>query len=283
MSEKFVLRVLQQDLAVDDLILDALAREGFEILDLGVVDGAAGLVSRLLISSELMTGLPAAAGFENVVPVLGVDTNIFMLLSRIKSVFPDVPTYKVSSGERLVLTSDGAAGVGYVFYRELGEGDIPKPEQPGGSNSKVRLTVSHGRAFQTDVAVGTFPIRALLSLNPAGQSAFPFGVNVPNNQEMSLLGFAVALGSNSEADVTLTGIRFWKEQSSILARDEAWADPALFPYPIDTAVRPHFLFPKPIVFKPNEEFLVEAQVVNGGAGVEDAEVIFSFFFLQKYL
>ncbi len=283
MSERFLYRTKKQDLASADLTLEATVQEGFEIMDIGIDGGAAGLVAQLFISSELMTGLPAASGLENVVPIRGVDVNTFELLTNLRSAFPNVPTYKVAAGEKFVLTSAGAAGVAHIFYRELVGDQIPKNVAPGGSNSRERLFVSHGK-IEASVGIGlTVTLSVPVNLNPVGILTWPFTGVVPANQSMEVLAIMTRKGAGSGANIAYNGFRLWKLNSAILSPSEAFVDPAVFPYPSDGVVQPGRFFPKPWIFKGNEDMRIEANVTNSGGGAETAQIFFTFFILQKIL
>ncbi len=278
MTIRFTERVKIQDLAVGDLELDARVGEGFIIKSIGIDSGADGLVSRLLIGDELMTGIPADSGEENVVPVKGKNTNTWQLIETLRKRFPELPEYKVSEGEKLVLTSDGSAGVGYIFFQQLGAEQIPRKEDPGGSRGKDRLFVSHGQINQNVAATTTEDIVAAVSLNPTGLPDFPFGALVPAFETFELMGFSVSTGAASGANITFDGLKLWKRNESILARDEQFVEPSIFPYNKDDIDKPMFRFPVKYVFGGNEELKVEARITNAAGAPELAEIFFTFFF-----
>lgn len=281
--ERFSYRVKSQDLSAAPLTLSATVQEGFEIFDIGIVGGAAGLVARLFINSELMGGFPADAGAEHVIPVPGVDDSIYPLISALRLRFPQVPTFKISAGETFTLDAALAAGTGYMFYRELTEGDIPKSNAPGGSAGKERLFVTHGKILQSITALSTEVNSVTESFNPIGVSTWPFVGQVPVGQEMHVLGMATRLGAASGADITYGGFRIWKQQSAILSPDQGIVNPLLFQYPNDLTIQPPALFNKPIIFRPNEDMRIEAQVTNAAVGAQNAEVFFTFYVLQKFI
>ena len=282
MPEKYVYRVLRQDLATANLQLEAKVDEGFEVMEIGIASGAAGLVATLIIGNEVMTGIPCDDGAENLVPVEGIQTNSHPLIKTIKSKFPDVPLYKVSSGEILTITSGGAAGIAYLFYRQLSGAEIPAKSAAGASEGTSRLIIQHGKNL-TSVGAGlTVDLIIATPLNPAGLPNFPFGELVPVNTEWDLLGFACQAGAGCGANTTIGGIRLWKNQESILVREQGILLPTLFPYPDAAIDKPIFLFPKPITFIGQEELKIEARATNAGGGAQNAEVIFTVIFVERF-
>lgn len=282
MPIKYIFRVLRQDLAVANLILEAKVDEGFEILKIGVGAGAAGLVAQLIIGNEIMTGIPCDNGAENIAPVPLLETNQNTLIDHIRKMFPFVPLYKVSSGESLVLSSGGAAGVGYVFYRQLSGAEIPLKSAEGASEGKSRLYISHGKCLQSIGAGLTADIILATPLNPVGTTGFPFGEVCPVNTEFDLLGFATQAGAGCGANTTFDGLRLWKLQESLLVRDQGFLIPTLYPYPRDNVDKALFTLPEILTFRGNEEFKIEARCTNAGAGAQNAEVFFTAVFLLRY-
>ena len=283
MPEKYVYRVVTQDLAVADLTLEAKVDEGFEILDIGITGGAALLVATLIIGNEIMTGLPCSTGLENVVPVSRVNVNTHPLIPEIVAKFPVVPLYKVAAGEKVVITSGGAAGVAYLIYRLLTGADIPAKTAPGGSEGTSRLFISHGSITHAVAAGATEDFLVNVPLNPVGLTGFPFGELVPVGIEFDLLGFATNLGAASGAGVTFDGFRLWKAQESILRLDQAFIDPLLFPYNQDAVDLPIFTMPKLITFIANEEFKIEARSTNPGMAPANAVINFTAILLMRFI
>jgi len=283
MPEKYIYRVVTQDLAVANLSLEAKVDEGFEIMDVGITGGAALLVAVLIIGNEIMTGLPCSNNLECLVPVPRVDTNTHQLLADVVAKFPQVPKYKVSAGETVILSSGGAAGTGYLIYRLLTGADIPAKSAEGASEGLSRLFLSHGSITHATAIGATEDFIVSVGLNPVGLTAFPFGELVPVNVEFDLLGFATNLGAASGANVTYNGLRIWKAQESILRKDQAFLTPTLFPYPTNNIDKPLFTLPKPLTFIANEEMKVEARATNAGAGIQNAIINFTAVFLMRFL
>lgn len=283
MPEKYGYRVITQDLAVADLHLEAKVDEGFEVLDVGINGGAALLVATLIIGNEIMTGFPCSTGLENVVPVPRIDINTHQLIPTIVDKFPQVPLYKVSAGETLIITSGGAAGVAYVIYRQLSGAEIPAKSAVGASEGSSRLFISHGSITHAVGIGATEDFLVNVNLNPVGLTGFPFGELVPVNIEFDLLGLATNLGAASGAGILYDGFRIWKAQESILREDQAFVDPLLYPYNSDAVDQPIFTLPKALTFIANEELKIEARATGTGVGIENAVINFTVIFLMRFL
>ena len=272
---KFKERVIKQDLSSADLELEANIGEGYKIRSVGVANGAANQVASLVIGGELISGLPCDNNAVNVVPVRGVEANNYRLIEVARKALPILPFWGVAPGEKLVLSNGLATGVGYVFYEHYTEGDVPKKADPGGSKGPDRLIVSHGKFEGSITASVTEEKIAVTSLNPTGLPDFPFGQQVPSNETWELIGFATTKGAGSHADISYPGIRIWKRNQSILALDEAWTDPNIFPYNRDNVDVPYFTFPEPFQFLGNEEQKIEFQIANANVGAQTAQIFWT--------
>lgn len=280
---KFIERIIQQDLNAANLELEARVNEGFVINEIGIDLGANDLVARLLIGDELMTGLPADEGEENVVPVQGVDVNTHTLIKTLRKKFPELPRYKVAPGEKLVLSSQGAAGVGYIHFTQLEDDQVPKRSDPGGTQGPSRLFVSHGGYTGNVTGLATAEIITIdTPINPVGLPDFPFGQRVPVGEIMELLGFAFSEGAGMGANTNVTGLRIWKKNEAYLAREEAFVNDALFPYNVDDEDKPFYMFPEPVIFLPNEELKIEGQFKNTDAADESGECFITLFFHRRF-
>jgi len=283
MPEKYIYRVASQDLAVANLSLEAKVDEGFEIMDIGISGGAALSVATLIIGNEIMTGIPCSALLECLAPTPLLEPNPFSLLKDVIAKFPQVPLYKVSAGETLILSNGGVAGTGYIIYRLLTGAEIPAKNAAGASEGLSRLFLSHGSITHATAIGATEDFIVNVGLNPVGLTAFPFGELVPVNVEFDLLGFATNKGAASGANISYDGIRIWKAQESILRKDQAFLIPTLFPYPSNNIVKQLFLLPKPLTFIANEEMKVEVRATNAGAGIQNAVINFTAVFLMRFL
>jgi len=281
MPEKYVYRVVKQDLSSADLELAAKTGEGYEILEIGVTGGASGSITQCIIGEELMLYFPSGNNEENVAPVPGVDTNTYTLFKTIRQKYPDVPTLKVSEGQTLTVSNGKVAGNAYVIYRHLTGGDVPPKDAPGASDNPTRLLIFHNKAEASIDAGATVTLEVDTSLSPSGFPDFASGDKVPSGYVYELLGFCTRLGAGSGADITYNGIRLWKGEEALLSPNQNFVNPDLFPYNTNNVNKPMFLLPKKIVFEPGESYKAEVQVTNSGSAAETAVVYLTLFVLRK--
>jgi len=272
---------LSQDLSVADLELEAKTGQGFEVFEVGIDGGAADSKGVITIGGVTMMNFPASDGAEGVAPVPWIDENPNSLIKMCREKLTDVPTLKIPEGKKFVLTNDGVAGTGYIFYRELSEADIPRIDAPGAPNSLSRLFISHGKA-EWSVAAGETEIHKVdTSLNVPELRDFPFEEAVPAGLRYRLLGFATRKGAGSGADITYSGIRMWFKEQSWLKTEEEWADPTLFPYNAANKYYPIRFLPTPMIFEPHQELTFEVQASNAGGSAETAQIFVTCFFYQE--
>jgi len=281
MTEEYVYRVLHQDLASAELSLEADVDEGYEIIDIGIYNGEANLVEPLYIGDTVMLGIPADKGAVNVAPVVGKETNTHGLLATLKKAFPDIPLPACPAGKTIKMPKVSTSGEAYLVYRKLSGDQIPAKDAPGAPYGYPRLFISHGKASWTVSAGATETHRVDTSLNPSGFLPFPYAEDVPSEYEYDLLGLATYVNGTVGTNLTHTGIRMWKQEKALLAKDEAYVDPAIFPYNRDDVDKPFFTFPKPITFVADEECKIEVKVVSSDAGDQTANVYVTTFWLVR--
>ena len=271
MTLKFTYRTLEQPLsATTPLELKAETGEAYEILDMAVDGAGAQALLRILIGTELMATPPVDdAGSELLKWVVdkGLPLSFFR---QAKNAALPIPTFKVAAGEKIVLSSTTNDGTAYIVYKKWTDGQGPKKTDPGGSESKVRLFFLNGRTTGNIAADSTESFEIVNSVNPAGQPKFPFEANVPVGWTFDVLAICTLLYSGT--DCTLTGIRWWKEESSLLGLADEFAEPMLFPYQNGVGNMDINWFDDPIRFDENEESYFEAQVFNDNAAAQDAVV-----------
>jgi len=280
MTKEFIWRVLEQNLATADLELQAQTGEGFEILDIGIKGGADDLVAKVIIGEENILCIPADAGNENMAPVFLVDDNIFPLIPYLREKFPDVPTPKVCPGEKIVISSGGAAGKAYLRYVHLLGGQVPADTDPGASRGITRLQLFHQAATWTIPAGATQERTVDINKNPSGFAAWVYPGEVPDGVDYQLLGSCTSKGAGSGPNISYDGIRMWKGEKAFLQKDQAYTDPNLFPYNVDTVRRPPFLLPEALTFVPSEKLKIEVKATNTGTTDETAEIFVTLIVLQ---
>jgi len=281
MAELRIIQIKRQALATADLELEADADEGFEILEIGCDGGAVGSACTLSIGGVSMLGWPTAADKEEVAPTPQVTANTHSLLKTLQAKYPDVPTWKVAPGEKLVISSGGATVNGNIYYRQLSADQAPSKTDPGGSQGPRRLFISHGKAEWTVPAGQTKVQRVNINLNPTPLRGFPWVEDVPAEKVYKILGLCTRRGDGSGANITYDGIRMWHKDISILAPEEEFLSPSHFPYPISGSDRDYFLFPKFILCKANEEVKIEVKASNAGAADETAQIFVTLLILEE--
>jgi len=282
MAIRYSWRILKQDLSSADLTLSADAYEGFEIYNIAVTGGASGSSITTYIGEEVMCSIPTGSGEIELLPLPRDQTNQFWFLPYIRERYPSVPTFKVGKSETFRISNGNVAGTAYIYYKHLEADQAPDPASPGGSASTTRLFVSHGKYEATIAANTTVEVQVTTGLNPIPLSKFPFEGSVPSGTKFSLLGFAIDPGPSNATDVKCLGVRFWKLEEAILVKDQGWAPPELFHYPINTKTYPLFLFPEPIVFNPEETLPVELKIQNTNTTTDlTGQFFITFIFLKE--
>jgi hypothetical protein len=204
------------------------------------------------------------------------------LLESLQEKYPLVPNLIVDEGEELVIDPTGAGGNPIVEYEEHEGSDRPKKTDPGGSESKLRLFVSHGGFDDLVPANAPFVVQANLSLNAAGIHKFPFEENAPANNTFELLGFATKLNTGSGVDISYDGLRLWKNNEPLLAEDEAYLFPDHFPYNAESVIMPLHLLFNSIMFVPNDKLTFEFRGANAHqTDPERAYMMVTFFFIER--
>ena len=272
---------LLQDLSAADLELDAKAGQGFEVFEVGIDGGAAGSKGIITIGGVTMMNFPASDAAEGVAPVPWIDANPNSLLKMVQEKLAEIPTLKIPEGKKLVLSNGAVAGTGYIFYKELSEAEVPRPDAPGAPNNLTRLFISHGKAEWTVTASSTEAHKVDTSLNVPELRDFPFEEAVPAGLRYRLLGFATREGAGSHADVSYEGIRMWFKEQSWLKKEEEWSDPLLFPYNAAAQYYPIRFLPSPMVFEAHQELTLEVQAKNVNVADQLGQFFVTCFFLQE--
>ncbi len=262
-------REKHKDLSVGDLELEAKPDEGFEIMELGIHDSAQDCRGQLIIGEENILNFNADSEYDEVAPVPLKGTNLHTLLKTIREKYPDVPSFKVGVGEKLILSATSPNGVAYVFYRHLTGAEIPPKTDPGGSESMNRLQLFPSEVTDTIPATGSKVLIVDTDKSEKGFKGFVYPDKVPDGVTYRLLGFCINKGRGSHADTSITSVRIWKQNKSILCPDEEWSDAALYPFNVFSINKPFFLLPEPIDFVTGEDMKVELDCANANAADQD--------------
>ena len=269
MTLKFTYRTLEQVLSTTaNLELKAETGEAYEIIDMAVDAGPANALLRVMIGTELMATPPVADAATELLKWVADAGLSLSFFKQAKNAALPIPTFKVAAGEKLVLSSTEDTGTAYIVYKKWTEGQGPKKTDPGGSESKTRLFFLNGQTTETITAGATEVFEMKTSVNPAGQPKFPFEANVPVGWTFDVL--ALCTRQTDVTAVTYDGIRWWKEESSLLGLADEFAEPDLFPYQDGVDNMNINWFDEPIRFEENEESYFEVEVANSTGGDLDA-------------
>lgn len=262
----------EQDLSVADLELKAEIDEGFEILEIGIEDINAVGLAELIIGEENILTVPNDNPNDDLIPVPLKSVNQHTLFRTVRERFPDIPLFKVSSGEKLVLTNTQGSGKGYVLYRHFTGAEIPAKTDDGGSESLNRLQAFNSENDESIPASTTKNVTVDTNLNGRGFARWTYPDKVPAGVRFDLIGIAVTKKRGTSTQITINSIRVWKAQKSILSPDEAFTDVALFPYNNSDGEKPMFLFEKKIPFVTGEDIKIEANVSNADTTAHNAGI-----------
>jgi len=281
MAEEYSYRIEYQDLTAADLILQAEVGEGFIIDEIGISTGQPDLISPVFIGDTTMLCLPADDGAVHICPVGGKDINQNTLFATLLKKYPDIPLLKVPSGKTLKIPKIATSGKAYVQYRKVIGDQVPAPDAAGAPYGYPRLFISHSRV-KWSVPAGATEYRDVTeNMNPAGLIGFPAVGDVPAGYIYDLIGLATWTTGVVGTNITHIGIRIWKLEKSLLAKDEAWIDPSLYPYNRNDIDKPFFTFPKPISFVADETCKIQMQVKSTDAAPQVATVYVTTFWIVK--
>ncbi len=279
MPIEFIDRFKEVDLSVSDLELEARTNEGFIIRNIEAESSVADNLLRVIIQDTTMLNIPIVAASIGLAPIKNRNTSTRLLFEQIREKFPDIPLLKVSEGEKLVLTNGGLAGTARLHYVQVVGGEIPSPNDEGGSLGKAKLFISHAKNNFSITGSSTEVNEMITSLNPAGMFNFPFAQDCPANYTMEILGFAIGV-LNKGANLTVNGVRLWHKDQAILGRDEEFVKIESFPYMINSKdFRIFFLSDKEIVLS-GDTFKTEIQITNADASAETVDMYITFLIKQ---
>lgn len=283
MSKRRVYQFAQQNLATAALILGPRANRGYRIHDIGCIGVGAGQGVVVTVNDVRSIFIPCITDFSNVAYPKFIAGQTAGLLEQLNARFPGLPQIIAGSDEAITFErrNTASACTVYVWYEELDGQDIPDPTAPGGSLNDERIIIQH--CYQSfTVGIGATSIVRMSNNNmPSGFRSFPFAEVVPSNRTMNLLGICSGADLSGGGDITVNGIRIWREEQSILSDEESFCPHEVFPYTLSTGDKRLGLMREPIPFIPNDEMKVEYSLTNAGVAAEDALMFTSLIFHQK--
>jgi hypothetical protein len=256
-------RVKEQDLSVTpELMLEARVGEGFEILELGIDGVTVDSMLECVVGEEnILTGVNNSS-IDDCFPVPLLSTNQNPLYTTIRKFYTAVPTIKVASGEKLILTNTANVGKAFIFYVHYTLGQEPAKTVAGGSESLDRLQLFNAKNVKTIDAGATEIVTIDTNLNGKGFAKWVYPDKVPAGVDYNLLGISISKGAGADPQITVNSIRLWKAGKSILSPEELFSNARLYPYNNGAGTKRMFLFPEMIKFVTGEDCKIEVQVTN---------------------
>lgn len=261
MPIKYVDRIIESATLSSDLELEAKSGEGFIIKDIFAESSGEGEFLTMIISDTMMFNALVEKHALGMLPFPSSNKNIKGFFSNIREKYPEVPLFRVSEGEKLILTKYSTATKVLVRYAHLTGADIPKSTESGGTLSDNRLLVSNGSKSGTTSTTSTEYVRDFSSMNAKGFIDFPFLEKVPAGYRMELLGFCLGKETTS-SDVDITGIRLWLRDESILKPNQSYCGVDLFKYLCIELQEIPFLFDAPIPLVVGDKLESEVSILN---------------------
>lgn len=261
MPIKYIDRFIESEALATDLELEAKAGEGFIIKDIFAESATEAEYITMIISDTVMFSALVDKTDLGMLPFPVVARDIEGFFTKLRKKYPEIPLFRVSEGEKLIITGNEGTIKCAVRYVHLTGGDIPKSTEGGGTLSDNRLFLSSGsKSGTTEIGIDEYA-RDFESINPKGLIDFPFLEKVPSGYRMELLGFCLGKDSTS-SDTKLKGIRLWFRDESILKPKQAYCGVDLFKY-IGTGLQLiPFLFDAPIPMVAGDKLEAEVKLLN---------------------
>ncbi len=183
--------------------------------------------------------------------------------------------YPVAEGETFKVAphTAGANVLGHIVYEIHEAGDMTA-DMPNGSQSKEFLFLNYGtNAIQIEIdATGTLD----KTRNPSEYPAFPFGDAVPAKTEIDILGILLMTWKDAagNANPNYSFLKLLKERKVLFDEDRSgifvreglgmltWGPCRQTNVALE-------LFPQPLTFGPGDELLVQMEVSDTAAAVND--------------
>jgi len=278
MPVKYIDRFIESATLASDLELEAKANEGFIIKDIFAESVVVGEYLTMIISDTVMFACLNESTLIGMLRFSDAKESLKSLFTKIREKYPNVPLFRVSEGEKLVikrLTDDTKC---LVRYAHLTGAELPKSTEPGGTLSDNRLLISSGSESFTVSSDLTDYLTNITSMNPSGIPDFPFKVKVPSGYRMELLGFCLGVNKLTGTGIVIDGLRLWFHDESILTVDQAYLSDDFFQYISDAGQAIPFLFDSPIVMVSGDELKTEIKIT--GTESDTGVVYISFIFNQ---
>lgn len=275
------IRVEEQDLSSDDLLIEADTGESLEILARGVSGANADDQILESIDEETMLAYEHEDASGELFPEEVVENLNTDIHAELRGMGLSAPTLKVPEGDEYQLVNDSSdAGTATVLYRQGRAQDV-SPNDPGHPDTKERTFVSTAETTQT-IAQGTTEVVDIeTSANPGILRDWPYEEDVPPNREYDLQALMFDLDGDSGGNVTLDTFRLQSEEREFLAKDSAFVDVNLAQYPNTDLTRMPYVFPEEPTFSPGDSLDIQVEATEGGTGDQDAVVNVTTVFYRR--
>jgi len=266
------IRVAEQDLSTDDLLIEADTNESLEILARGVSGANADDQLIESVDEETMLAYQHEDPDGELFPLEALQNRQMDVHAMLRDMGFRAPTIKVPEGDEYQLVNDTSdAGTAAVYYRQGRANDV-SPNDPGHPDIKDRTFVTTAESTATVSTGTTETIDLEDSANPGILRDWPWEEEVPPNREYDLQAIMFALDGDSGGDITLDSFRLQSEEREFLAKDSAFVSTALAQYPDNDLTRMPFVFPEEPTFSPGDNLDVQVEVTEGGTADQDAVV-----------
>lgn len=266
------IRVEEQDLSSDDLLIEADTNESLEILARGVSGANADDQILESIDEETMLAYEHEDPDGELFPEEALRDRQMDIHEMLRDMGFQAPTLKVPEGDEYQLVNDTSdAGTCAVYYRQGRAQDV-SPNEPGHPDSKTRTFVTTSETTQSIAAGATETVDLETSAQPGILRDWPWEEEVPPNREYDLQAIMFHLDGSSGANVSLDNYRLQAEEREFLAKSSAFVDTQHARYPNNDLTRLPFMFPAEPTFEPGDNLDVQVEATNSGTGAEDAVV-----------
>lgn len=273
------LRVEEQDLGTDDLLLEADTGESLEVQALGVSGCNDNDTIQVAIGEETMLAFQFDAGGNSLFQESHIDTQQTDVLGKLREAGLDVPSLKVPEGDELqIINSDSAAGSATVVYSQMGPNAVRTSEE-GAPGNKTRTFVSTGSETITVGSGSTVTTTIETSVNPGILRDFPYEEDVPPGVEYDLQALGILEGAGSETGVEISGFRLQSEEREFIARDSDFIGADIAPHPDSDLTELPLVFPAQPTFAPGDELDIQIEATDTDSTESDvvAEVAMVFY------
>lgn len=265
-------RVEEQDLSSDDLLIEADTGESLEIIGRGVSGANADDIILESVDEETMLSYPHENPNGEVFPEEALQETGMDILGAMRDMGLSAPTLKVPEGDSYQLVNDSSsAGTATVYYRQGRAQDV-SPNDPGHPNNKERTFITSSETTESISSSNTVTFDLDNSNQPGILRDWPWEEEVPPSREYDLQAIMFNLDGDSGGNISLDGFRLQSEEREFLAKSSAIVGKNQAQYPNNSLTRVPFMFPEQPTFSPGDNLDVQAEATISAAGPQDAVV-----------